>query len=207
MGTGQQNRIIVLVERDRETCAAIRESLASLGARVITHEHGPALLAAGVPAEAACLMLRLDEDDSEDVLSLIERLRRSGVRQPLLMLSHDGDVRRAAQAMRAGACDVIAVPSSPDRLRASFAYAASTGGLPGTEPPAAAVRERLAALSPRERDVLIGLARGKPNKAMSAELGISVRTVETHRARMMARLGVRSLGEAVRMAVAGGLLD
>ena len=61
--------------------------------------------------------------------------------------------------------------------------------------------ERIAPLSPREREVLIRLLAGNPNKVIATDLAISVRTVEVHRARMLERLGVRSLAEAIRLAV------
>ena len=61
--------------------------------------------------------------------------------------------------------------------------------------------QRIATLSPRERDVLDGLLAGRPNKVIAFQLGISVRTVEVHRARMMERLGVRQLAEAIRLGV------
>lgn len=62
---------------------------------------------------------------------------------------------------------------------------------------------RIATLSPREREVLEGLVAGRPNKVIAFELGISVRTVEVHRSRMMERLGVHQFAEAVRLAVLG----
>jgi two-component system response regulator FixJ len=61
--------------------------------------------------------------------------------------------------------------------------------------------KRIGALSPREWQVLEGLVAGDPNKVIAYDLGLSVRTVEVHRARMMERLGVRQLAEAVRLAV------
>jgi two-component system response regulator FixJ len=66
---------------------------------------------------------------------------------------------------------------------------------------AAEAAQRVAALSPRERQVLDALVSGHPNKVIAYELDISVRTVEVHRARMMERLGVRQLAEAIRLAV------
>ncbi|PZU64028.1 MAG: hypothetical protein DI540_21840 [Sphingobium sp.] len=63
----------------------------------------------------------------------------------------------------------------------------------------------LAGLTPRERDVLDGLARGLPNKTIAYDLGISPRTVEVHRANLMTKLSVRSLSDALRVAFAGGL--
>jgi two-component system response regulator FixJ len=66
--------------------------------------------------------------------------------------------------------------------------------------------ERIARLSRREREVLEGLIAGKPNKTIAYELGLSVRTAEVHRARMMGRLGVRTLAEAIRLAVLSQVL-
>ncbi|RYI91007.1 MAG: hypothetical protein EON47_21350 [Acetobacteraceae bacterium] len=76
-------------------------------------------------------------------------------------------------------------------------------GLPPA-PEAEALRQ-IALLSPREREVLVGLVAGKPNKTIAHELGISPRTVEVHRAHVMDKLGVRSLSAAVRTALLAGL--
>ena len=65
----------------------------------------------------------------------------------------------------------------------------------------------LAALTPRERDVLCGLAQGLPNKTIAYDLGISPRTVEVHRANLMTKLGVRNLSEALRIAFSAGVSD
>jgi two-component system response regulator FixJ len=114
-----------------------------------------------------------------------------------------GDVSLAVQAMKAGAVDFIekpfekavllsAIEQGIDRLKRS-----SAGRERADE---AAVR--LQALTPRERDVLDGLAKGLPNKTIAYDLGISPRTVEIHRANLMSKLEVRSLSEALRLAFA-----
>ena len=76
---------------------------------------------------------------------------------------------------------------------------------PGRQGDIAEAAERVAALSPREREVLDGLMAGHPNKVIASDLGISVRTVEVHRARMLERLGTHHLAVAVRLAVMAGL--
>ncbi|MGH8285848.1 MAG: response regulator transcription factor, partial [Steroidobacteraceae bacterium] len=69
------------------------------------------------------------------------------------------------------------------------------------------IRERFGSLTPREREVLILMTRGKPNKVMAAELGVSQRTVEIHRARVMDKMEARSLARLVRMAMDAGVLN
>jgi two-component system response regulator FixJ len=120
----------------------------------------------------------------------------------IVMTAH-GDVPTAVRAMKAGAADFVEKPFSRSALLAAIETALQQ---PSSGPAAAgdAAREaagRIAALSPREREVLDLLAAGRSNKAIAQELRLSPRTIEIHRARMMARLGVSSLAEAVRLAV------
>ncbi len=102
----------------------------------------------------------------------------------------------AVAAMRLGVADFIEKPYPPDRLLDAVAEALAA------EPPA---RGSLPALTPREMDVLTALVAGRSNKEIARELGISHRTVEVHRASLMARLGARNLAEAVRIGLAAGL--
>jgi len=109
--------------------------------------------------------------------------------------------------MKAGAADFIEKPFSDEVLLNTLEGTLASWKPAGQLPPDAeeAVR-RIAALSPREREVLEALVAGRPNKVIAFDLGLSVRTVEVHRARMMDRLGVRQLGEAVRIAVIARLV-
>jgi two-component system response regulator FixJ len=117
------------------------------------------------------------------------------------MMTGQGDVQIAVRAMKAGAVDFIEKPFEDTALftaiEAAFSRASRSDRLSELEE----ASRRIAALSPREREVLDALVAGRSNKVIAFDLGLSVRTVEVHRARMMDRLGVRQLAEAVRLAV------
>jgi two-component system response regulator FixJ len=112
-----------------------------------------------------------------------------------------GDVATAVQAMKAGAVDFIEKPCDDERLLGAVRRALTVAGPAARNRETAAAAQRIATLSARERQVFDALTVGHPNKVVAFDLGISVRTVEVHRARMLERLGVRSLAEAIRLAV------
>jgi len=118
----------------------------------------------------------------------------------------DGDVRTAVQAMKAGAVDWIEAPYEPEALFSSIASAIADIGAAGERDHLTEVTSaRIAQLSTREREVLEGLLGGGTNKVIAKRMGISPRTVEIHRARLMERLGAKTLSELVAMATAAGL--
>jgi two-component system response regulator FixJ len=134
-----------------------------------------------------------------DGLELLHRLKARGFRRPVIVMTAHGDVSMAVQAMKSGAADFIEKPFHARDLLASIqALSRRPPSSPARDASAAA---RLASLSQREREVLGHLLAGMPNKQIARELGLSPRTVEAHRARLMERLGVGSLAEAVRIAV------
>ena len=96
--------------------------------------------------------------------------------------------------MKAGAVDFIEKPYDDEALLSAIEAALARTGRADPDGEAAEARQRIAALSPRERQVLDALVAGRPNKVIAFDLGISVRTVEVHRARMMQRLGVAPIG-------------
>lgn len=112
------------------------------------------------------------------------------------------DVGLAVELMRAGAEDLIAKPGDAEALLESIEAA---NARIETAEPVLAARRQIAVLSRRERDVLCGLVAGRPNKETARMLGISPRTIECYRASMMAKLGVASLAEALRIALAAGI--
>jgi two-component system response regulator FixJ len=103
--------------------------------------------------------------------------------------------------MKAGAIDFIEKPYDDEVLLNAIVAALGRAGAPDRDREVLEAARRIAALSPREREVLDALVAGRPNKVVAFDLGISVRTVEVHRARMMDRLGARQLAEAIRLAV------
>lgn len=194
--------LVPVVEDD----AAVRDSLTLLlraaGYRSVGFASGEALLA-GLPAEARCLIADVRMPGGMDGVTMVEALRRRGIGLPVILVSGHGDIPLAVRAMKAGAVDFIEKPYEDTAILGAVAAALSG---PAPAPEAEATRQ-IALLSPREREVLVGLVAGKPNKAIAHELGISPRTVEVHRAHVMDKLGVRSLSAAVRTALMAGLGD
>jgi two-component system response regulator FixJ len=138
-----------------------------------------------------------------DGLEVQQALQERGVGLPVIIMTGHGDVALAVKAMKAGAVDFIEKPFEKIALSSSLDEGfrrLSQKEVTGERRKDAEVK--LQALTPRERDVLDGLAQGLPNKTIAYDLGISPRTVEIHRANLMTKLGVRSLSEALRIAFA-----
>lgn len=155
--------------------------------------------------ETGCILLdvRMPEMDGLEVQGI---LHERGVTMPVIILTGHGDVSIAVRAMKAGAVDFIEKPFEKEVLLAAIEAAferLDASSEVSTRAAEAAVV--LGALSPREREVLEGLAQGLPNKTIAYDLGISARTVEVHRANVMTKLGARSLSDALRIAFAAGL--
>ncbi len=140
-----------------------------------------------------------------DGLELRERLAAAGLDFPMIVITGHGDVPLAVKAMKAGVVDFIEKPFSTAAILESvkIAFARLYPTILQDWPLSEAAR-KLALLSPREREVLNGLLAGLPNKSIAYDLAISPRTVEIHRARVMDKMGARSLSELVRLALAAG---
>jgi RNA polymerase sigma factor (sigma-70 family) len=118
----------------------------------------------------------------------------------------DGNVAVGVQTMKAGAVDFLDLPYQPEQLLDALASTQATIRERAEQDQATErVKTLIAALPPRERDVLDGLLAGGTNKTIARDLGLSPRTVEAHRARIMERLGAESLPELVQIAVMAGL--
>jgi two-component system, LuxR family, response regulator FixJ len=141
-----------------------------------------------------------------DGLELQARLNDLGVSLPVIVVTKDGDVATAVRAMKAGVIDFIEKPLDDERLLVAIEAALASVGQAEREREAAEAAQRIGKLSPRERQVLDGLVAGRPNKVIAHDLGISVRTVEVHRARMLGRLGIRRASQAIRLAVMATLV-
>ncbi|TSA10269.1 MAG: DNA-binding response regulator [Betaproteobacteria bacterium] len=141
-------------------------------------------------------------------LELQETLARRRVQLPLVFVTAHGDVSLAVMAMRRGAVDFVEKPFADERLVDAVRRALGTHERhPDGEEEPGIVRARAAGLSARERDVLVAVVEGKSSKVIAAELGIATKTVEAHRARIMSKLGARSLAGLVRLVVRHGLLE
>jgi two-component system response regulator FixJ len=183
---------------------AVRRSLECLlhaaGFRSTAYETALSFLDAAPGVSAGCILLdvRMPEIDG---LELQARLNRLGSFLPVIVLTGGGEVEDAVRAMKAGAVDFIEKPFDDERLLGAIEEALTISERSARNREAAEAAKRIGTLSRRERQVLDALSAGRPNKVIAYDLGISVRTVEVHRARMLERLGIRSLAEAIRLAV------
>lgn len=195
-------RLVHLVDDDEAIRRSAGFMLKTSGFRVETYESGVELLKRGKELEPGCILLDV-RMPHKDGLEVQQELRETGVALPVVVMTGHGDVAVAVRAMKAGAVDFIEKPFEKEALlqalEAGFARLDRAGA---SSERAEEAKVKLNALTPRERDVLEGLAKGLPNKTIAYDLDISPRTVEIHRANLMSKLGARSLSEALRIAFA-----
>lgn len=201
----QLDGFVVHVVDDEEP---VRKSLAFLltmmGFTVRVHESATGFLASAQTIGKACLVTDLRMPDMSGV-ELLDRLNAKGILVPAVVITGHGDVPMAVAAMKAGAVDFIEKPFEDEVLVEAIKRAASR--LQETAPTVdiATLRSRIEDLSEREREVLSAVVAGLPNKTIAYNLGISPRTVEVHRANIMAKMQAKNLPELVRMTIAMGL--
>lgn len=199
----QTDDYIVHVVDDEEP---VRKSLAFLltmaGFTVRMHESASAFLALAPGIGRACLVTDLRMPDMSGV-ELLTRLKEAGALVPAIVITGHGDVPMAVAAMKAGAVDFIEKPFEDEVLIDAIKRAAAQlSQKPDDGLDTAALRSRLEQLSDRELQVLNAVVAGSPNKTIAYDLDISPRTVEVHRANVMAKMQARNLPELVRMTLA-----
>jgi len=187
---------------------AVRQSLAFMlrtaRINVRTHESAAAFLSALPGIEAGCIVTDVRMPGMSGI-DLLRRLKELSVAMPVIVITGHGDVQLAVEAMKIGAVDFIEKPFDDEVLLASIRAALGRWGKTALEESERArLRQKLASLSGRERDVMEGLVAGKPNKIIAFDLGISPRTVEIYRANVMTKTGAGSLSDLVRMALQVG---
>jgi two-component system response regulator FixJ len=198
-------RTVHIVDDDAAVRRSLERLLNSAGFKAVSYETPMAFLDAASSVTGGCVLLDV-RMPGMDGLALQAWLRKLEVQLPVIMVTVQGDIQTAVRAMKAGAVDFIEKPFNDEVLLKAIEVAlARGGGRLNRDSAAQEAIERISALSRREREVLDALVAGRPNKVIAFDLGISVRTVEVHRARMMDRLGVRQLAEAIRLAVIAGL--
>jgi two-component system response regulator FixJ len=191
--------VVFVVDDDAAMRDSVKLLLESSGFVAHAYESAVAFLASDAPGRIGCIVadIRMPEMDG---LQLQEELRAKHSALPVILMTGHADVPIAVRAMKAGAVDFLEKPFDEEALlgcvRRALEQAKASGA---AEAGAKIVAERLSSLTDRERQVLDLLVAGKPNKIVAYELSISPRTVEIHRARVMDKMGAKSLAELVRM--------
>jgi FixJ family two-component response regulator len=190
---------VFVVDDDQAVCNSLRLLLKSVGLATQTMGSATEFLAVYHTGLPGCLVLDVRMPGMSG-LELQQELNVRGATIPVIFITGHGDVPMAVEAMQHGAFDFLQKPFRDqdliDRIQRALARDASTrAALKEHE----RIRERLTSLTPREREVLTLMTQGKPNKVMAHELGVSQRTVEIHRARVMEKSGATSLAQLVRM--------
>jgi len=199
-------QLVHVVDDDVAVRDALRWLLEGEGLDVRTHASAEEFLAKMGADRAGCAIVDLRMPGMSG-LELQETLARRRVPLPLVFITAHGDVPLAVMAMRRGAVDFVEKPFADQQLVDAVwrALEARTRGSGAANEPAI-VRARASGLSHREREVLAGVVDGRSSKAIAAGLGIATKTVEAHRARIMAKLGAPSLAGLVRLVVQHDLL-
>jgi FixJ family two-component response regulator len=197
--------IIYIVDDDADVCRALSRLLRSAGydARIFTSS--AQFLSAHDPLLHGCVVLDFAMPEING-LQVQAALARSGCRRPIVFLSGQGDIPSSVDAMRGGAVTFLTKPVPKRELFAAIEEGLRVDlALRHQTSLQDAVLGRLATLTPREREVLSGVVAGRLNKQIAADLGTVVKTVKVHRARMMQKMGARSLAQLVRLAICVGI--
>ena len=191
--------VVHLVDDDVDLLESLRDTLKNRGHTVEIYTSGESFLAAHHAGRPGCLVVDSVMPGMSG-LELLRRLKAEGRSLPSIVLTGYGDIQLAIKAMNAGAMDFIEKPAGDEVLLASIDRALSQVG----DPLARSVSQTDAAdylslLTPRERQVMYLVVEGLPNKEIAVSLGISQRTVETHRAAVMRRTRSASLPDLIRL--------
>lgn len=195
------NLTIFIVDDDPSVRDALGLLLGVHDYRLAVFADADSFLRALKPHWHGCLLLDI-RMPGMDGLSLQKKLLELGCDLPVVIMTGHGDVDSAREAFRAMAVDFLEKPLDGTRLLAAIAEAferqrqAADAAASRSQ-----IQRRLDGLTPREREVMARVVAGRHNREIAAELAISPRTVEVHKARMMDKLGVASVAELVRLSL------
>ncbi len=204
--SSQSQPTVFLVDDDRGVRDSLRWLAESVGLRLEAFASAQEFLDAYNSDAPGCLLLDVRMPGMSG-LELQEKLRASGCEIPIIILTGHADVPMAVRAMKSGAIDFIEKPFSDqlllDQVNLAMERDAKNRAKKAGE---ADLSQRIEALSSRERTVMLGVAAGKSSKTIALELGLSQKTIEVHRAHLMAKVRAASVAELVQLAFRSGLL-
>jgi FixJ family two-component response regulator len=196
---------VYLVDDDTSVLKALGRLLQVRGYSVLSFTAPQAFLAEHDASVAGCAVLDVSMPDL-DGLELQQALTTQGSQRPVIFLTGRGDIPTSVRAMRAGAIDFLTKPVNDADLFAAIARAEGRDAeIRTTTASLSLIKARIDMLTPREREVMTHVVAGRLNKQIAGELGTVEKTVKVHRARVMSKMGVRSVADLVRLAEKAGI--
>jgi two-component system response regulator FixJ len=196
-----QTPIVFIVDDDEAVRGSLRFLMKSVGLASQARASATEFLESYEPTQPGCLVLDVRMPGMSG-LELQQQLNLRGATIPVIFITGHGDIPMAVEAMQHGAFDFLQKPFRDqdfvDRIQQALERDARTRAVLAQHEQ---IRASFNSLTPREQDVLPLMISGKSNKIMAGELGVSQRTVEIHRARVMEKTGAASLAQLVRMAM------
>jgi FixJ family two-component response regulator len=194
--------VVHVIDDEDDVRQALALLLRSVGLKSRTYASAQEFLASHESGGPGCLVVDVRLPGMSG-LELQERLASAGIALPVIVMTGHGDIQMAVRAMRAGALDFIEKPFHDqallDRVHEGVQRSLQLHDVAGER---AELQRRFATLTEREKQVMAEVVEGRPNKLIADDLGLSTRTVETHRAHIIEKMGAKSLSHLVRMAVA-----
>jgi len=199
--------IAYIIDDDDNVRDSLEFLLKSAGIAARSFESAAAFLETLADVQSGCIVtdVRMPDITGIDLLRKVKHLKPE---LPVIVITGHGDIALAVEAMKIGAVDFLEKPFDDDHFIGAVRTALDQGAnIARRAAELSEIRNRMAALSNRERQVLEGLVAGNSNKTIAFDLGISPRTVEIYRANLMTKMGANSLSDLVRMAIVAGLAD
>lgn len=191
----------ILVEKNSRRRAKISFQLNAEGFHVEPYENA-AELALNWPTSGVLLI----GDDGSAISEVLIQMERKGDWLPIIAYADEPETSRVVEVVLEGAIDYVRLPLDHGKVLSVLARTAARGAsVAGFKLREAQARRRIDRLTAREREVLIGVTDGLPNRMIGARLSISPRTVEIHRSNMLGKLGAAHTSEAIRIAIEASL--
>ncbi|AZC24163.1 MULTISPECIES: response regulator transcription factor [Pseudomonas] len=205
--TSATQQLVYVVDDDPAMLDSTVWLLESVGLAAVPFTSGREFLEHCDPSRNACVLLDVRMPGMGG-LNVQEELRQREIDLPLIFVSGHADVPIVVRAFKAGAADFIEKPYNEQLLLDSVQQALNRAGSRQRQGAGQArVLERLESLTPREKDVLLPLVQGYTNREIAEQLGVSIKTIDLYRSRVMKRMQAEHLPELVGMAIAAGLVD
>jgi RNA polymerase sigma factor (sigma-70 family) len=192
---------VFIVDDDQAVARSLRWLIESVQLKVETFASAQAFLDGYAAAKPGCLVLDVRMPGMSGI-ELQERLTAQRIRIPIIFITGHGDVQMAVRAVQAGAFDFIEKPFNDqdllDRIQRAISFDSERRERDSQR---ALLSALFAGLTPREREVMDLVVEGMSNKAVANTLGLSAKTVEVHRAKVMEKMNARSVSDLVRMSM------